>query len=41
MRIAPARSKLPLDALKRLERPALPAGISAAAAVAAECEEAY
>ena len=39
--VGPARKVLSLDALKRLERPTLPAGVSAAAAVVAEREEGY
>jgi hypothetical protein len=39
--VGPARKVLSLDALKRLDRPALPVRVSAAAAVVAEREEGY
>ncbi|MBA3346920.1 MAG: type II toxin-antitoxin system prevent-host-death family antitoxin [Gemmatimonadales bacterium] len=39
--VGPARKTLSLDALRRLDRPALPAGVSSAAAVVAEREEGY
>lgn len=39
--VGPARKALRLDALRRLDRPALPAGVSAAGAVVAEREDGY
>lgn len=39
--VGPARRPLSAEALKRLDRPALPAGVSAASALIAEREEGY